>query len=268
MVINTNTSAQTSARLLSESSSLLSKSLARLSSGSKLTSPEDDAAGLAVSMRFDAQINRVAAAKANVGNAISFSQTQDGYLKKVTKAFDRMSELAILSQDATKSDADRALYNTEFTALQGYVTDIVTKQFNGVDLFGATGLAVTKDEEGATYTMAAVNLAAATYTAVTGAVGVGTAANAVTSLGLVKAGIDALAADRADVGANISRLTTTGEQLSVLKDNLSAASSRIKDVDIAEESTNYAKANILVQSGTAMLAQANSLPNSVLKLLQ
>ena len=146
MVINTNTSAQTSARLLSESSSLLSKSLARLSSGSKLTSPEDDAAGLAVSMRFDAQINRVAAAKANVGNAISFSQTQDGYLKKVTKAFDRMSELAILSQDATKSDADRALYDTEFSVLEGYVTDIASKQFNGVNLFGAAGLSVTKDE--------------------------------------------------------------------------------------------------------------------------
>ena len=268
MVINTNVSAQTSARLLSESSTMLSKSLARLSSGSKLVSPEDDAAGLAVSLRFDSVINRAAAAKANVNNAISFSQTQDGYLKKITKTFDRMSELAILSQDATKSDADRALYNAEFTALQGYVTDIASKQFNGVDLFGATPLDVTKDEEGATYTMAAVDVGAAAYTAVTGAVGVATAANAATSLGLIKTGIDALAADRADVGANISRLTQTSEQLGVLKDNLSAANSRIKDVDIAEESTNYAKANILVQSGTAMLAQANAMPNSVLRLLQ
>jgi flagellin len=269
MVINTNVSAQTSARLLSESSSLLSKSLARLSSGSKLVSPEDDAAGLAVSMRFDAQINRVSAAKANVGNAISFSQTQDGYLKKVTKAFDRMSELAVLAQDATKSDADRALYDTEFTALEGYVLDIAGKQFNGVNLFGAAALNVTKDEEGATFTMSAVDLTAAGYTAITGgALGVGTAAGAAAALIAVKTGIDALAADRADVGANISRLTTTAEQLSVLKDNLSAASSRIKDVDIAEESTNYAKANILVQSGTAMLAQANSTPNSVLRLLQ
>jgi flagellin len=247
---------------------MLAKSLARLSSGSKLVSPEDDAAGMAVSMRFDAQINRVAAAKANVGNAISFSQTQDGYLKKVTKAFDRMSELAILAQDATKSDADRALYNTEFSALNAYVTDIAGKQFNGVGLFGSAALNVTKDEEGATFTMAAVDLGAAAYTAVTGAAGVGTAADAVATLALVKTGIDALAADRADVGANISRLTTTSEQLSVLRDNLSAASSRIKDVDIAEESTNFAKANILVQSGTAMLAQANAMPNSVLKLLQ
>src|SRR5947207_10551019 len=110
MVINTNTSAQSSARLLSESSSMLSKSLARLSSGSKITSPEDDAAGLAVSMRFDAQINRLNAAKVNVTNAISFNQTQDGFMTKVSKALDRMSELSILSQDVIKSNADRALY--------------------------------------------------------------------------------------------------------------------------------------------------------------
>src|SRR6186713_3292714 len=112
MVINTNVSAQISSRLLSESGAMLAKSLARLSSGSKIVSPEDDAAGLAVSTRFDAQINRIGAAKANVGNAISFAQTQDGFLKKVSKALDRMSELAILSQDVTKSDADRALYNS------------------------------------------------------------------------------------------------------------------------------------------------------------
>src|SRR5512132_605332 len=102
MVINTNMSAQSGARMLSDSSALLSKSLGRLSSGSKIVSPEDDAAGLAVSMRFDAQINRVRAANNNVGNAISFSQTQDGFLKKIGKALDRMSELAMLSQDVTK----------------------------------------------------------------------------------------------------------------------------------------------------------------------
>jgi len=111
MVINTNVSAQTSARLLGESSSALAKSLARLSSGSKIVSPEDDAGGLAVSTRFDAQINRISAASNNVSNAISFNQTQDGFLKKVTKALDRMSELAIMAQDVTKTDTDRGLYN-------------------------------------------------------------------------------------------------------------------------------------------------------------
>src|SRR5262245_13229996 len=115
MVINTNVSAQSSTRLLTESSSALSKSLARLSSGSRIVSPEDDAAGLAVSTRFDAQINRINAASNNVGNATSFNQTQDGLLKKVSKALDRMSELAVLSQDITKTDADRDLYNAEFT---------------------------------------------------------------------------------------------------------------------------------------------------------
>src|SRR5687767_15996067 len=124
MVINTNISAQSGARLLSESSAMLAKSLARLSSGSKIVSPEDDAAGLAVSTRFDAQIHRISATSNNVGNAISFNQTQDGFLKKVTKALDRMSELAILSQDVTKSDADRALYNEEFVTLGEYIDDV------------------------------------------------------------------------------------------------------------------------------------------------
>ena len=105
MVINTNVSAQSSSRLLSESSSMLQKSLARLSSGSKIVSPEDDAAGLAVSLRFDAQINRTTAANSNVGNAISFSQTQDGFLQKIGKALDRMSELSVLAQDVTKTDS-------------------------------------------------------------------------------------------------------------------------------------------------------------------
>jgi flagellin len=127
MVINTNTSAQVSSMLLANSSSNLSKSLARLSSGSKIVSPEDDAAGLAVSLKLDAQVNRIGAAVNNVSNAVSFSQTQDGYLQKVQKSLDRMSELSVLSQDTTKTDTDRALYNKEFTQLGSYITDIAGK---------------------------------------------------------------------------------------------------------------------------------------------
>jgi flagellin len=266
MVINTNVPAQTAARLLGESSNLLSKSLARLSSGSKIVSPSDDAAGLAVSMRFDAQVNRVNAANANIGNAISFSQTQDGFLKKVAGALDRMSELAILSQDSTKGDPDRALYNLEFVELQDYISDISAKEFNSVALFGATDLEVTKDEDGLKFEMKAVNLPGGDYAALAGA-SVDTAEFAETALTAVKAAIDQLATDRAQVGANIARLTATSEQLSVLKDNLAAANSRIKDVDIAEESTQFARFSILVQAGTAMLAQANATPQSALRLL-
>lgn len=267
MVINTNPSALRSARQLDESSALLAKSLARLSSGSKLISPEDDAAGLAVSMRFDAQISRTKAAKSNVSNAISFSQTQDGFMSKVAKALDRMSELAILSQDVTKSDADRVLYNNEFSTLSAYITNVATKDFNGVSLFSSTALSVTTDSEGTAFSMTGVNLGTATYTTLSSA-SVSTSGGAATALTNVKNAITQLASDRATAGASLARLQYTNEQLSVLRDNLSAANSRIKDVDVAEESTSYARYNILVQSGTAMLAQANAVTQSALRLLQ
>src|SRR5262245_16449129 len=117
MVISTNITAQTAASNLQRSQNMLSKSLARLSSGSKIVEPADDAAGLAVSSRLDAQYQRLAAAGSNVGNAISFIQTQDGYLKRMGKALERMSELSVMAQDVTKTDADRALYNAEFQTL-------------------------------------------------------------------------------------------------------------------------------------------------------
>ena len=267
MVINTNISASNSARLLAQSSQALSKSLARLSSGSKLVNPEDDAAGTAVSLRLDAQINRTQAANNNVSSAVSFTQTQDGFLQKIANALNRMSELSILAQDGTKSDSDRALYNKEFTTLGSYVNNIATKDFNGVSLFAAAAVNVTIDSDGGTFSMTGVNLSAATYTTATAST-VATAANAATALTNVKAAITQLATDRAQVGANAVRLQYTSEQLSVLKENLVAANSRIKDVDVAEESTNYARNNILVQAGTAMLAQANIVPQSTLKLLQ
>ena len=267
MVINTNISALSGARLLAESSMRLAKSLARLSSGSKIVSPEDDAAGLAVSMRFDAQISRTQAARSNVSNAVSFSQTQDGFRGKVAKALDRMSELSILSQDVTKSNSDRVLYDNEFSTLSSYITNVATKDFNGVSLFSASALNVTIDSEGATFAMSAVNIGTATYTSLATS-SIATAAGAATSLTTVKSAISQLASDRATAGASLARLQFTSEQLSVLRDNLTAANSRIKDVDVAEESTAYARSNILVQSGTAMLAQANSIPQSVLRLIQ
>jgi len=266
MVINTNISAQNASRLLSESQTMLNKSLARLSSGSKIVSPSDDAAGMAVSLRFDAQINRISATNTNVSNAISLSQTQDGFMQKVSKALDRMSELSILSQDVTKSNADRALYQKEYSTLGAYVNDLATKDFNGVSLFSGTTRNVTTDSDGNTFAMSGVDLTAGTYTTATGG-DISTTSGAATALTSTKAAITQLATDRATVGANIARLNFTNEQLSVLKENLGAANSRIKDVDVAEESTQFARYNILVQAGTAMLAQANSSPQSALRLL-
>jgi flagellin len=262
MVINTNIAAQTGARLLGESTSALNKSLARLSSGLKIVSPEDDAAGLAVSSRFDAQINRVNAVSTNVSNAISFSQTQDGYLKKIAKALDRMSELSVMAQDVTKGAADIALYQTEFAAQAAFINDMATKEFNGVGLLDATDRDVTVDSEGATFTITGVDGSAYDLTGSDVSTGAAAAQTAVATM------IDTVATDRATVGANISVLGAYNDQLAVLRDNLTAANSRIKDVDVAEESTKFARNNILVQAGTAMLAQANATPQSALRLLQ
>jgi len=267
VVINTNTSASMSARILSESTQSLQKSLARLSSGSKLNSPADNAAGTAVSLRFDAQINRIQAAKDNVGNAVSFAQTQDGFLNKVGKALDRMSELAMLAQDETKSNSDRTLYDKEFQTLDDYVVDIAKKDFNGVSLFNGNNLNVTIDSDGNKFAASGIDLAAGSSYTGLNSTSVTTTGNASSALTAVKTAINQLATDRATVGANMSRLESTSSQLSVLKDNISAANSRIKDVDVAEESANYARQNILVQSGTAMLAQANSMPQSALRLI-
>jgi len=264
MVINTNITAQTSARLLQNSENLLSKSLERLSSGSKIISPEDDAAGLAVSMRFDAQVNRISAATNNVGNAISYSQTQDGFLQQVNTALNRMSELAVEAQDATKTSTDDALYNAEFAKLATYINDLVSKDFNGVSLFNNTALNITTDADAKTVALSAVD--GSKYD-LTGS-DVSSATDAATALTNVKGILNTLATDRANVGANISVLNSYAAQLGVLNDNISAANSRIKDVDVAQESTTYARYNILVQAGTAMLAQANASTQSALKLLQ
>ena len=271
MVIKTNISALTSARNLNENQDSLSRSLGRLSSGSKLVNPSDNAAGFAVSIRLDAQISRIQAAGDNIGNALSFSQTQDGYLKKVVKALDRMGELSMLALDETKSDTDRGLYNNEFVNLQNFVKSSSTRDFNSVSMFGGNNFNVTIDSEGTGFSYSGINLTAATFNNVTDTTGSGisltTTGNATTALTKVKLAINQLASDRATVGANQAALNMYQEQLGTLKDNMSAANSRIKDIDVAEESTNFAKYNILVQAGTAMLSQANSSSQSVLRLL-
>ena len=273
MVINTNIAATAATRNLAASTDRLSQSLARLSSGSKITSPEDDAAGLAQVIRFEAQMNRNSAVRANLGNATSFSQTQDGFLQKVQVALDRMSELSVLSQDVTKTNTDRSNYSVEFSQLQNYISDIGTKSFNGVTLFATDGQAVTIDADASKFTMNAVDMTSATattglaqiYNSATSSIT--TTGDAASALSNIQTSIQNLADMRAKVGANIQRLNLTDQAVNILNENLSAANSRIKDVDVANESTAYARANILVQSGTAMLTQANILPQSALRLI-
>lgn len=271
MVINTNIEAMANANNLNASSARLAKSLSRLSSGTKIVAPSDDAAGLAVSSRLKGQIARLDAALTNVINAVSFTQTQDGYLKTIDNAFRRMGELAMLSMDETKADSDRTLYNAEFQQLIDFINVTKSKEFNEHKLFDGASLDVTVDSNGATFALTGVNLeTGVTYGNATDAASIMIVSSsfAFDALNKVRDVLDAIAKDRSTLGALQTRLNYTSEQLLVTKENLSSAVSRISDVDVAVEATEYARGQILVQSGTTMLAQANSLPQSALRLLQ
>ena len=273
MIINTNVTALRASRLLTESSRKLGESLARLSSGSKHINISDDPGGLGAAMKLDAQVNRASAAKDNVANANSFSQSQDGFLQNVQIALERMSELSVVAQDVTKSNTDRSNYSIEFSQLQNYISDIGTKKYNGVTLFASSGEAVTIDSDALKFTMNAVDMTTSgvaiglrnVYTTATSTI-VSTASSA-EALSNIQTAIQNLADMRAKVGANIQRLNMTDDQVNILNENLASANSRIKDINVAEETTEFARFNILVQSGTAMLAQANMLPSMALQLI-
>jgi flagellin len=274
MIINTNTGAADAARLLADTTSALQKSLKRLSTGSRIASIADDAGGSAVASKFSAQVTRLNASRDNVSNALSLAQTQEGYLDKVAGALERMSELAMLATDETKSDTDRGLYQKELEELRDYITDVTTKDFNGTSLFSGATLTVTlgttQSGTATTLGITGLDLGNGNYTKIASSgntYAVNSAASAAASLVAIQTAISQLASDRAQLGANISRLETERNTLSILRDNLSAARSRIVDVDVAEESANFARQQILVQSGTAMLAQANILPQSALRLM-
>ena len=212
--------------------------------------------------KFNAAISRNNAVRNNLTSALSYSQTQDVFLQKVSMALGRMSELMTLSKDATKSTNDKSNYNVEFTDLKNYISDIGTKDFNGVSLFDGTAMSVTKDSDGNTWNLNASDLNDTDITSVIASGFVVTSA-----LGTLTTAIESVSTHRAKVGANIQRLQLTNEQVGILNENLAASVSRIKDVDVATESTQFARYNILVQSGTAMLAQANLLPQNALRLL-
>jgi flagellin len=258
VVINTNAAATVAANNLTQSNSSLQKSLNRLSSGSKIVDPSDDAGGLAVAMKISAAAKRSGAAATNIANAISKLQTQDGALKTVGKILDRMSELKTLSLDSTKNTNDVANYATEYTALSTELQELAKQKFNGTDLFGSA--TVYTSEDGTTSSVAITTRATADWTGLTDI-----SNDAITD---ISAAIEAVATQRANNGAQQSRLTFAADMLTVNKTNLESAVSRIMDVDVAEESTQLARYNILVQSGTAMLSQANQSAQTALQLLQ
>jgi flagellin len=284
VVINTNSAATSAAYNLSNTNVNLQRSLNRLSSGSRINSSFDDAGGLAVSMKMSASIRRTEATLANVQNSISFLQTQDGVLKTADKVLSRMSELATLALDVTKSTADTSLYDTEFGQLKDQLHLMLGEAFNGINLFSsgantvdnitpdtATTLQVVTSHDGEQ----SVGITQADLDSISQLVGtsaqnglyISEPVGAVDAQSFLQTAIQNLATIRATNGAEQSRLSFAADMLAVNKTNLEAANSRILDVDVADESTKLARFNILQQAGTAMLAQANQSTQSILRLI-
>ena len=287
--LNTNTASMSAAYNLSNTNVNLQRSLNRLSSGSRINSSFDDAGGLAVSMKLSASIRRTEATQANVNNALSYLQTQDGVLKSADKVLSRMAELAQMATDVTKSSNDRALYQTEVDSLKQQLASMITEEFNGISLFGGTAqtdasvltgtnavsLTVVTSHDGTQEIdiskahLAFLSSTAGVGTTVSTASGVlvTTQDNATKAIDALDTAIQNLATLRASNGSEQVRLTFAADMLAVNKTNLEAANGRIVDVDIAAESANLARLNILQQAGTAMLAQANQSGQSLLRLL-
>ena len=307
LVISTNFAAAFAARQIEKNHDGLVQSLNRLSSGQRIVNPYDDAGGMAVQLKMQAAVKRGAVAKNNIQNAISLLQTQDGILQTATRVVDRIAELKAMSQDATKNAEDIQNYNEEYQVLRQALLDLQNERFNSRLMFNgftSAGHAQNTTVEGVfkiyTTEQGSVNNSSQTGPSVTingvylaaenaaaGATDVALVTHSISegfsgSVGSLTAGgladssltmdgilsdLQKLANARAENGALQSRLNFAYDQASISKTNMEAARSRIIDVDIAEESTVFAKRNILMQASSSMLAQANNTSRTALSIL-
>ena len=274
-VINTNTAAlraQNGSRVANQS---LQQAMERLSTGKRINSAKDDAAGLAIASSMTSQIRGMNQAMRNANDGISFAQTAEGALSEVTNMLQRVRELAVQSKSGTYSAADRANLNAEAAQLQAQVADILTNtKFNGVNVFDyATSDTASDDiviQSGADAAVV-VNVSKAHLDSDNFEVAdfaVDSVATATTTIANVDTNLTAINTARATLGAAQSQLESVVNNLSNNVTNLSDARSRIEDADYSAETTNLAKAQILSQASTAMLAQANQSQQDVLSLLR
>ena len=271
-VINTNLSSITAQRNLTKSQSSLSTSVERLSSGLRINSAKDDAAGLSIATRMDAQVKGMNVAIRNANDGLSMAQTADGALSTAVDALQRMRELALQSANGSNGTTDRANSDAEFQQLSSELTRLSTStKFNGIAVIG-TGAGTTTFQVGAnvgdTLDITTTNLSSTVSTMTSAASDITTAAHATAAVSAIDSALDTINSDRAKLGAAQNRFGYAISNLQISVENQSAAKSRITDTDFASETANMTRAKILQQAGTAMLAQANALPNSVLTLLK
>jgi flagellin len=269
-VIGYNAAAVNAAYYLNQNTAGLNSAIQELASGSRIANAANDAAGVAVSGQMTASIAQLGAATQGAQDVISFAQTTDGFLSTIQQQLTRMSELAQEATNGSFGSADRANYATEFTTLQSQIDTIATNaQFNGSNLFTAGTVSVAIDSNGTTDSFATTTVGNTTSLGITAAqVSIGTTTAAAAAIGALNTALTSLTARRATVNADISKFNFYVQNIATESTNLQAANSSIADVDVATESTQLAKENILVQASSSMLAQANSSQNSLLTLLQ
>jgi flagellin len=275
LYVNTNVASLFAQRNLNRSQMGAEKALQRLSTGMRVNSAADDAAGLAVGTRFQSQIRSLEQAQRNANDGISVIQTAEGALAQMTDLLIRMRELSVQSANGTLSAADRVFLDTEFDSLVAEIDRIAqVTNFNGTDLLDGDASAGIVFQVGANntandrITISVTNarqdsIASQTLTAQT----ISTVAGARTSMGVIDDAINSIASQRSKLGAVQNRLTVTIENLGSAVENLSASRSRIVDADIAKETANLTKYQILVQAGLSVVAQANASPQAALSLL-
>ena len=278
-IINTNIMSLNAQRNLSATQSALATSVQRLSTGLRVNSAKDDAAGLAIAERMNTQVRGMNVAIRNANDAISLSQTAEGSLSKINDMGQRMRELAVQSANATNSDSDRQNLDAEYQALAEEIKrNLAGAAFNGTKLFAtaaaltfqvganaATTDQITINTENLTGENSIVEVIGA---ANANAASIGTAAGASAALGKLDTMLATVNAKRAEFGAIQNRFEAVIQTLQVSAENQTAARSRIMDADFASETAALTRAQVLQQAGTSMLSQANSLPNNVLSLLR
>ncbi|MGV3770555.1 MAG: flagellin [Sphingobium phenoxybenzoativorans] len=277
-VIGTNVAALRSANASQSANRSLSTSIERLSTGKRINSAKDDAAGLAISTKMTAEIRGMAAATRNANDGISLAQVAEGALGEVTNIVQRVRELAVQASNGTVSDSDRDGIQAEVSQLLGQISDIAGRTtFNGISLMsgsatltsGATGLSLNIQTGTKASETVAVEINAVSLTSLgLNAIDLSTQAGASSSLAALSTALDTVSQGRATLGGIQSRLETTVSTLTTTMTNLTEARSRIEDADFSAETTALAKQQILAQASTAMLAQANQSQQNVLSLIR
>ncbi|RNF93447.1 flagellin FliC [Pseudomonas putida] len=277
LTVNTNTTSLGVQKNLNRATDALSTSMTRLSSGLKINSAKDDAAGLQIATRMTSQIRGQTMAIKNANDGISIAQTAEGAMQEQTNILQRMRELAIQANNASNSDKDRGALNTEFASMSDELTRIANStQLNGKNLLNTTAtLSFQVGSNTGTENQISIKLANLTASALgvnSGAIAISGAdstisANFSAAVNAIDSALQTINSTRADLGAAQNRLTSTINNLQNINENAEAARGRVQDTDFAAETAQLTKQQTLQQASTSVLAQANQLPSAVLKLL-